>query len=138
MELKTTVRFTNPYCSIDTTVCYTEITVREIKYGSHSDTEYYSISYKHRFVSEPYYKTNEKLIDDESPPVVYPHPFANDCNDKALHEMKDGNIIVKNDLTGQLVRFLLMPDEELAKYIGKTCPSDYRRTLVHDIAKKWD
>ena len=52
--------------------------------------------------------------------------------------MKDGNIIVKNDLTRQLVRFLLMPDEELAKYIGKTCPSDYRRTLVHDIAKKWD
>ena len=137
METETFVEFTNPYDSRDTTVCYTQIKVKCFKYEN-KDTEYYSVQYKHKFKSEPLYNTNEDIIYNDDPPIIYPHPFANDSEDESLHELKDGNIIIKNDLTTQIIKFLLMPDKELSIYIGLTLPSDYRRTIIHDIAKKWD
>lgn len=137
MERKTVVKFSNPYDSRDTTICYTEITVKDLKYQN-KDIQYYSVQYKHKFKSEPLYNTTENKIYDDNPPIIYPHPFANDNDDESIYELKDGNIIVKNDLTSQIVRFLLMSDKELSKNIGQSIPCDYRRTLIHDIAKKWD
>lgn len=137
MERKVVFKFTHPYDSNDNTICYTQVIVNEFKLKK-SGIEYFSIKYKHKFKSEPLYKTTEEKIYDEDPPIVYPHPFANDYNDQSLHELKDGNTIVKNDLTSQIIKFLLMSDKELSKNIGQTYPCDYRRTIIHDIAKKWD
>ena len=81
METKTIVKFSNPYDSRDTNVCYTQIEVKNFKYEN-KETEYYSVQYKHKFKTEPLYNTCEDKIYNDDPPIIYPHPFANDSKDR--------------------------------------------------------
>lgn len=121
------VSFTHPFNTQCKIKCYTKIKVKEFRYDN-SDTEYYKIEYEHKFVDE-----NKQIT--ENPPFIYPHPFADE--NKSLKDFSEGNIIIKNPLTQVMVKFLVMPDNELQKYISILCPKQYRTTIIHDIANKW-
>lgn len=128
------VSFDHPYnigCDIK---CYTKISVQEFRYNN-DDTIYYKISYKHRFVNQ----NGEKIEKSNSSPVavIHPHPFADNI-DTTLAELSEGNLIVKNPLTEKMIEFLLMKDSKLSEFVGNSCPKAYRRTIIHDIARKWD
>jgi hypothetical protein len=122
------LKFTNPFNTRCNTTCYTKVTIEVFSYDD-SETEYYQIGYKHKFVD-----TDNKVI--VNPPIVYPHPFADE--DKTLAEFSNGNLIVKNKLTDQMIEFLMMTSNKLQKLIGNSCVEDYRKTIIHDIAKKWE
>lgn len=122
------LKFKNNFDTRCTTTCYTKISIEEFSYDD-SDTEYYRIGYTHKFVD-----IDNKMIDN--PPIVYPHPFADE--DIGLAEFSNGNLIVKNTLTEQMLEFLMMTTNKLQKLIGNSCAEDYRKTIMHDIAKKWD
>ena len=123
------VSFHHPYDSRCGIKCYTKIRVKEFRYTDNSDNiVYYKIIYKHLFVDG----------NGSSPALlVHPHPFV-DEQDKMITEFTEGNLIVKNPLTEKMVEFLLMKDSKLSKFIGNSCPKEYRRTIIHDIARKWD
>ena len=127
------VSFDHPYDSRCETICHTKITVEEVFYGG--TEKYYNISYKHRFVDadgNPMFFENGNA----EPPVKQPHPFA--CEDPTLARQTDGVIVVRNPLVEEAVKMLLMKDNDISRLIGKSCPKHYRRTIMHDLAKKWD
>jgi hypothetical protein len=65
------------------------------------------------------------------------HPF-NDLTQEQFDNMKDGVIILENDLTKKLVEYLMMNDDELQQKIGRTFPNDYRKHIIKFIDSLWD
>lgn len=58
--------------------------------------------------------------------------------DKDLEEPYDGDIIHKNSLSEQLVRYLTMSDEELSKVCGNVHHENYRINIIKSIQLLWD
>jgi hypothetical protein len=50
---------------------------------------------------------------------------------------KNEVLIVKNDLTTTMIRYLLMSDEELALYSGHSTPQKYRQNIILAISYFW-
>lgn len=65
-----------------------------------------------------------------------PHPFAS-C-DKSMLDFCDGEIVVKNAITEQMVKFMMMDNEELDKHSGTTDPQHYRTIIMFNLMKLWD
>lgn len=49
-----------------------------------------------------------------------------------------GEIIYKNNMTAEMINFLLMEDEELEGKTGNTTISDYRQFIMQSLSKFWD
>lgn len=63
-------------------------------------------------------------------------PFE-DCS-PSTKSSYEGVIISRNDMTKEMVRFLMMDDDELAKYTGSITPNHYRKIIMVQITKLWD
>lgn len=50
----------------------------------------------------------------------------------------DGDIIVQNPMTVELIKLLIMEEEKLKEYTGHTTASEYKMKLVKNIATLWD
>lgn len=68
--------------------------------------------------------------------VVKPCPFAYYRED--IKSTYNGVIVIKNAMTEQMIKFLLMDDDELAKYTGCTTPQHYRKNILVHITNFWD
>ena len=64
------------------------------------------------------------------------HPFF--YSKDIQPEDKQGVIIIKNPMTDQLVRFLLMDQDELDEYTGGTYWIQYKIKIMESLAKFWD
>lgn len=49
-----------------------------------------------------------------------------------------GEIIYKNNMTTEMINFLLMEDQELEGKTGNTTISDYRKFIMQSLTKFWD
>ena len=50
----------------------------------------------------------------------------------------EGVIVAKNDMTTQMIRYLVMSDEELQSSCGLGTESDYRAKIMRALATMWD
>jgi len=115
-----TIRFFDIFDTRPDNYCDTLIDIREIKY-SHNECVYYDISYTYNYSHDSLqaYKAN---------------PFNYSINNID----NDGVIIIKNDMTSVMVKYLLMPPEELEEFIGDACPIQYKINIMVSLAKFWD
>ena len=110
-----------------TTLCETEISITEKTYDS--GKEVYIIDYIHTYIDEG--KRSVCALEEE---VRIPNPFA----DNHYKAHFDGEIIVKNEMTDTMIKYLMMDDDELIKYIGRVMPQYYRMKIMHNIHNLWD
>ena len=64
-------------------------------------------------------------------------PFVKNCADED-NDDASGVIVAKNDMTTQMIRFLVMPDAELRLVCGFGTESDYRAKIIRALATMWD
>lgn len=67
---------------------------------------------------------------------IIDHPFYYDKD--FLDNNSDGEIIFKNTLSDNLIKFLMMSDTELKTESGSIHPKDYRILTMKAIALFWD
>ena len=115
-----TIRFFDIFDTRPEYYCDTKIDIKEIKYN-YNQVVYYDISYTYRYSHDSLeaYKTN---------------PFNYSINNID----NDGVIIIKNEMTSIMVKYLLMPPEELAAFIGDACAIQYKINIMGSLAKFWD
>jgi hypothetical protein len=101
------------------TTCDIKITVKTMQY-TESKSIYYYIEYDNIFPKNEINKA---------------HPFY---FEKKFHEHLDGDIIYKNPMTENLVKMLLMDNDELSKYSDHVCPETYRKSLMKCIVYLFD
>ena len=97
-----------------------DVEVKRLKYPK--QIEYYDISYTYGF-----------SIGNESRQLG--HPFVGNPD---LDGHESGEIIVVNELSTVLVKFLLMSIDELSLHCGRVTPNDYKITVMHAISRLWD
>jgi len=107
----------NIYCDIN-------ITVEELQYEN--GHIYYMIKYKNTFSNQTDLKKDE---------INQAHPFF---YDKQFISNIDGDVIVKNKMTEQIINHLLMDPSELSLHSGSTTPMNYRANIMKMIALMWD
>jgi hypothetical protein len=65
------------------------------------------------------------------------HPFYNISEEKFLN-YSEGFLVVKNNLTDQLIKYLFMDDSKLEKQIGNSSNQKYRFNILTSLAEFWD
>ena len=105
-------------------VCLTTIEVVE-KISNRSPV--YVINYKHVIDGEHI---------DSVDGVRKPCPFAH--FPKYIRDSYDGAIVIKNDITKNMVRLMMMSDRELENHSGTSTAQDYRSRIMINITQFWD
>ena len=121
MSVKT-FTFVDEFSPEDSATC--NVTVNCFEY-SRENNSYYNIQISYTY-------------SDESEPSIVkrPHPFF-DCSE-AQRELCNGDIIVKNSMTSEMVKYLFMEDDELSKHIGSSTPQRYRTFIIQTLSNLWD
>ena len=94
------------------------VKVNHLKYAG--GEEFYDISYRYS-----YSHGNEDSRQG--------YPFPGD-----LEEHSPGDIIVVNELSSALTKYLLMDIDELGGYSGRVHPNTYKLNVMHAITNFWD
>lgn len=63
------------------------------------------------------------------------HPFY---NNQELLKHKEGDIILKNIMTEQMIKYLFMDETELDKYSGSTSATCYKKRIMIALTNFWD
>ncbi len=122
--MEQTCIFSNDF---STNKCETKIKVVE---KTHDDgKEFYNIMYEHTHIEK-----DERIKCLNIEDIKNPNPFF----DTPMIEHFGGDIIVKNELTEVLIKFLTMADEELSKKSGNISAGIYRIQIMQSIANFWD
>ena len=105
------------YSIIDDNIyCLIDITVKKLQYDNLKI--YYDISYKYiNSVDNEICKNLNPLLDLK----INDQPYT-------------GDIIVSNSFTDELIKYLLMPYEELSNYSGHSTPEYYKRQIIKTIS----
>ena len=121
-----TFRFVDQFDSINSenTYCDIQIKVEELQYDN--GYIYYMIKYNNFFSNQSDLKKDE---------INSAHPFF---YDKQFISNIDGDVIIKNNMTEQMINYLLMESSELSLYSGSTTPMSYRANIMKMIALLWD
>ena len=104
---------------------YCEVTISIIEFLSDNGNIYFDISYTYNYSSD-----NTQAI--KCNPF---YPFIQIGNE---NEPSEGEIIVKNSFSEELVKYLLMDFTNLAKYSGNSTPYDYKKKIMETILLFWD
>ena len=105
----------NKYCDII-------IKINEIQYEN--GDIFYELSYNYKFSSGLNIFKN---------PL---NPFLNHSPEFKHHW--EGDIIIKNTMTEQMVNYLVMSEEEMSTFTGSTTPLDYKLRIMICLSKLWD
>ena len=103
--------------------CDVTTNVKLVRYEDLS--EYYYISYEYVFSNK---NLKEKEIDDC-------HPFYGNLE---LMDHINGDIIVKNSMSEQIIEYLLMGFDELEEFSGRSTPQGYKGNIMRAITYLWD
>lgn len=113
----------------NTTKCLVTITVKETDEGNlKNNSNVYDITFEYK------YKIGDKITDATN--IKAPHPFAY-CG-KSMRELADGEIVIKNSMTTEMVKYMMMNDDELCKHIGLSTPQHYRTMTMINLMRLWD
>ena len=94
--------------------CTVHITIKTLSYNSGG--YFYDISYSYTV----------------SQGADYLHPFGDKPNSA------EGDILAKNSMTEEMVKFLLMDTDTLSKVCGNTHPDSYKVGIMRALANLWD
>ena len=125
---KATFSFKDPFRFGCSETCQTCIKVKDTISNA---TPVYIIDYKHTIISD-----QKNFVIDDPSLVIRPCPFA--YHSDAIKESYSGVIVVKNEMTTAMVKYLLMEDQELSNYTGTSDPSRYRNNIMVHITHFWD
>ena len=113
--------FINEYDTVPGEYCQIIVKVEKKKYQN--GQLYYYVDYKYQ------YSVENKTCKKANP--LLPLTEKGD-------EMYNGDIIVVNQLTDQLINYLLMPFDQLKKYTGNSTPQHYKSKIIESIKLFWD
>ena len=113
--------FTNEFEKIPGEYCQINVKVEKKKYQD--GKLYYYVHYTYQ------YSVDNKRCQQANPLIS-----LTDEKD----EIYDGDIIAVNDLTDQLINYLLMPFDKLKKYTGNSTPQHYKTKIIESIQLLWD
>jgi len=109
------------------------INVNLLKYED--SKEFYDISYTYT-LKHPKLETNNLSQDKQTKTSCMKfHPFYE--NDE-ISDSAEGVIVHNNELSTMLIKYLLMPDDELSKFTNLTMAQNYRTNIMLSLAKFWD
>ena len=108
-------------------VCITTIKIYE---ELSNNTLVYNIDYHHLY-KDP--NGNSFECDDEKK-IECPNPFYN----SGKEEHFSGDIVVKNSLTTELVKYLMMENTDLEKLSGLSDPTYYKKMVLLSLSNFWD
>ena len=108
--------------------CETKITIEQ---NISNSTSVYNITYVHTIFDSNGSKEINSIAD-----MKKPCPFA--YFSKGVCESYDGAIVIKNDMTTAMIKFLMMGDDELSQHTGTTTPQQYRKLIMVNITQFWD
>lgn len=97
--------------------CLIDVTVKKVKYATNE--VYYYISYK-------------CLYSSEDPLCKKLNPLLN------IETGYDGEIIFANEMSDILIKYLLMPLDELKKFSGRVTAEQYKKQIIKSINLFWD
>ena len=92
--------------------------------------EYYEILYSFSFHPPDYFQTELELEDLR----VRLHPFRLVSKLEFIRQNQYIGIMLKNTFTTQLVDYLLMDNESLARFSGGISPEEYRNSIMWTIS----
>ena len=112
--------------------CDVEIKIKELVYDN--DSKFYDITYN-------YYDNFDLIEFDNASENRFiknkANPFYYKCK-MTTPDMINGVIVVKNSMTDEMIKYLLMDYEELDKYIGNTWGVQYKANIMFALALMWD
>lgn len=103
--------------------CYVTISVSE---EISNKSIVYKIEYKYKY----------DFDEDFSEIIKAPHPFHN--YGKQTKNLSGGEIVIKNSMTSEMVRYMLMKNDELEQFTGNTTVQHYRTLIMINLVKFWD
>jgi len=120
-----TLRFTDQFEGINKSkYCDIDITVQHKRYES--GQEFYHINYRCTY-------------SDESRVCKTLNPFFGGWDGGAEpHDCRHGDIIAVNEMSTQMIKYLLMDFDELAQYSGNRTALSYKINLMRAITYLWD
>ena len=95
-------------------------------------------------VDEPYYNNTTYYNISYNFSYSNPNDLAYKCNPFMRMDMDsniqhcEGEIIVKNSFTQEMIKYLLMDFNELEKYSGVSTPNYYKIQIIQAISLFWD
>ena len=119
-EQEKIIRFFDIFDRQDDYYCDTKINIKEIKYAG--SELYYNISYTYEY-------SHNSLESHKANPFNY---SSNSTVDR------DGVIIIKNEMTTTMIKYLLMEPEELELLIGNTWVIQYKINIMNSLGVFWD
>ena len=137
ISTSTAVFVFDPPMGQDTQKCKMTITVTEkcYEHEEHKPHWYY-IDYSYTYIEM---KTGaEKSADRCHMFKCYRHPSNPFYGVKNVEDEYQGTIIKKNEMTEPMIKYLLMPFNDLdIRKIGRRCPQQYKRQVIHSISNFW-
>ena len=103
--------------------CDITINVKHIKYED--DLEYYYLEYTNIF-------SNKKIVNGQ---IDNSHPFFGNSD---FEEHLTGDIILKNEMTEKMIKYLLMPYDSLDKFTSSSNPQRYKANIMRSLTFFWD
>lgn len=127
-------RFYDFHDNIEENYCIVKINISIMTY--HNKQQYYDISYSYSYI-------NNDTINNDTINTIDIHktnrtnPFYYKQS-QLCDDAYEGVIVYKNDITDQLVKYLMMKDEELDNICGNTWMVQYRANIMFMLALMWD
>ena len=114
-------KFIDEFDKIPEEYCQINVKVQKKKYQE--GKLYYYVDYTYQ------YSVENKRCQQANPLI----PLSDDTD-----EIYNGDIIAVNELTDQLINYLLMPFDQLKKYSGNSTPQHYKTRIMESIKLFWD
>ena len=95
----------------------------KVEHYRNDNEEYVDISYKYGYLEG-------QLASVENPA----HPFFQ----QPRVEDTSSVIVIYNEVTASMVKYLLMNDSELSQFTGTSTPMQYRKLLIISLHSLWD
>lgn len=113
-----------------TETCRMTITVEEKIYKhDKGEPHVYYIDYSYEFI--------DKMGKIKKYKNSYEHPCCPFYKFEEAESHFNGTIVYKNEMIEKMVKYLLMPVDELEKYSGTTCPKEYKKQVIRSIHLFW-
>ena len=106
--------------------------LKDLGNNEHYTTIHITVEIKKHLNTKQFYHIKYEYTYSENNTNRYGDPFS------IKDEHRYGEIIVVNELSTILIKYLLMDMEELNQFSGNVSPQDYKINIIRAITNFWD